>query len=48
MVGHPNAHRRVFLSEELSPRNGIAIFASNPFAQTELDDAEQQGRDAKP
>ena len=43
MVGHPNAHGGVFLPHELPASDGIAILAPNPFAQTELDDAEQQG-----
>ena len=48
MVGHPDAHRGVFLSKELSACNGVAILVPNPFTQPELDDAEQQGRDAEP
>ena len=43
MVSHPNAHGRVFLSEQLPARDGVAVFAPNPFAQTELEDAKQQG-----
>ena len=39
MVGHPDAHSGIFLSEELSARYGVAIFVANPFAQAELDDA---------
>ena len=48
MVGHPNAHSGVFLTKKLSACNGVAVFLPNPFTQTELDDAEQQGRDAEP
>ena len=48
MVGHPNAHGRVFLSQQLPARDGVAVFVSDPFAQSELDDAKQQGRNAKP
>ena len=48
MVCHPDAHGGVFLSEKLSACNGVAIFVPNPFSQPELDDAEQQGRDAEP
>ncbi len=48
MVGHPNAHSGVFLSEKLSARNGVAILVPNPFAQPELDDTKQQGRNAEP
>ncbi len=48
MVGHPNTHGGVFLSHELSASDGVAVFVPNPFAQTELDDAEQQGRNAEP
>ena len=48
MVGHPNAHGGVFLSEKLSACDGVAIFVPNPFSQSELEDAKQQGRDAKP
>ena len=48
MVGHPDTHGRVLLSEELSTSDGVAVFVPNPFAQSELYDAEQQGGDAKP
>ena len=48
MVGHPDAHGTVFLSKQLSARDGIAVFVPDPFAQPELDDAEQQGRDTEP
>ena len=48
MVGHPNTHRGVFLPEQLSARYRVAVLVPNPFAQPELDDAEQQGRNAEP
>ena len=48
MVGHPNAHGRVLLSEELSAGNGVAVLVTDPFAQSELYDAEQQSGDAEP
>ena len=38
MVGHPDAHGRVLLPEQLSSGNGVAVFVTNPFAQSELDD----------
>jgi hypothetical protein len=48
MVGHPDAHGRVFLSEKLTSGNDVPIFTPNPFAQSKLDDAKQQGRNTKP
>ena len=48
MVGHPDAHSRVFLSKKLSASDGVAVFVAYPFAQSELDDAEQQCRNAEP
>ena len=48
MVGHPDAHRRVFLSHQLAACDGVAIFVPNPFAQPKLDDAEQQCRNTEP
>ena len=48
MVGHPNAHGGVFLPEQLSARYGVAVLVPNPLAQPELDDAEQQCRNAEP
>ena len=43
MVGHPDTHGGVLLPEELSTCDGVAIFVPDPFTQSELDDAEQQG-----
>ena len=48
MVGHPDAHGRILLSEELPASDGVAVFVPNPFAQSELYDTEQQGGDAEP
>ena len=48
MIGHPDAHGRVLLSEELPACDGVAVFVPNPFAQSELYDAEQQSGDAEP
>ena len=48
MVGHPNAHSRVFLSEQLSARNHIAVFATNPFAEGELQRTKQQRGHGEP
>ena len=48
MVGHPDAHGGVFLSQQLPAGNGVTVFVPNPFAQSKLDDAEQQGRNAQP
>ena len=48
MVGHPDAHGAVFLSEELPAGDGVAVFVPNPFAQAELDDTEEQGRNTEP
>ena len=48
MIGHPDAHGRVLLSKELSASDGITIFVTDPFAQSELYDAEQQSGDAEP
>ena len=48
VVSHPNAHGGIFLSHELPTSNGVTIFSPYPFAQPELDDAEQQGRNANP
>ena len=35
-VGHPDAHGRVLLSEELSARHGVAVAVSEPLAEAEL------------
>ena len=43
MVSHPDAHGRILLSEKLSASYGVTVLVSDPFAQTELDDAKQQG-----
>ena len=48
MVGHPDAHGWVFLPKQLSACYGVAILVPDPLAQSKLDDAEQQGRKAKP
>ena len=48
MVGHPDAHGRILLSEELPASDGVAVFVPDPFAQSELYDAKQQGRHPKP
>ena len=48
VVGHPDAHGGVFLPHEVPASDGVAVLVPNPLAQTELDDAEQQGRNAQP
>ena len=48
VVCHPDTHGWVFLTEQLPTCDGVAVFVPNPFAHTELDNAEQQGRDAEP
>ena len=48
MVGHPDSHGRILLSEELPASDGVAVFVPNPFAQSELNDAKQQRRNAEP
>ena len=48
MVSHPDAHGRILLSEELSASDGVAVFVPDPFAQSELYDAKQQGRNTEP
>ena len=48
MVGHPDAHGRILLSEELSASDGVAVFVTNPFAQSELDDTKYQGGNTEP
>ena len=48
VVGHPDAHGGVLLSQQLPTGNGVAVFMSNPFTQSKLDDAKQQGRNAQP
>ena len=48
MIGHPDAHGRILLSEELSASDSVAVFVTDPFAQSELNDAKQQRRNAEP
>ena len=38
-VGNPDAHGRVFLSEQLAARNRIAVFSAEPFAEAILQGA---------
>ena len=35
-VGHPDAHGRVFLSEELAARHGVTVTVPEPLAEAEL------------
>ena len=48
IVGHPNAHISVFLTEKLSTCYGIAITTTDPFTQAKLHNAEEQSGYAKP
>ena len=45
-VGNPDAHRGVFLSQQLSACYRVPIFVSNPFAKAKLYDTENDGSDA--
>lgn len=47
-VGHPDAHGAVFLAEELSAGDGVAVAVSEPTAEGELDDAEEEGEAGEP
>ena len=41
-VGDPNADRGVFLSQQLTTCNTVAVFSAQPLAKAELDGAEHQ------